>query len=235
MHSYSSLIREFRALATPEKAERARSFFKTAPGEYSAHDQFLGIRIPEIRAFSKKHDAQLNHDILLQLLHSKWHEERLLTLLTWVSRYARGGSPVQESIFELYLKHKDSVNNWDLVDLSAPPIVGAHLLSRDRARLYSLSQSDNLWHRRIAMVSTLTFIRANQLDDTLALAEILRHDSHDLMHKAVGWMLRELGKKDVSRLKAFLDTHKATLPRTLLRYAIEKFPPEVRKAYLSRP
>jgi len=228
------LSNEFRTLATPEKAERARSFFKTGVGEYSENDYFLGVRVPEVRSFAKSHDAEFSDTILEYFMASQWHEERMLALLVWVQRFAKGSESVREMILNSYVSKLEYVNNWDLVDISAPVIVGGYLQTHERGLLYTLAESENLWHRRVAVVATLTLIRAGDCMDILQLSEHLMADSHDLMHKAIGWMLREVGKKDVGVLRGFLEKHYSSMPRTMLRYAIEKFPEEERKAWLKK-
>lgn len=218
-------------LASPAAAKVVQRFFKTAPGEYGAGDQFIGIRVPVLRKLAREFRA-LPLTEVTALLHSPIHEERLLALLILVDDYARADAAGRAKIYALYLKHLDRVNNWDLVDSSAPYIVGPHLAERSRAILFRLARSKNLWHRRVAMLATFYFIRQNDFADALRLAERLRDDEHDLMHKAVGWMLREIGKRDVAVLKKFLRSHAARMPRTMLRYAIEKFPERERRQWL---
>jgi 3-methyladenine DNA glycosylase AlkD len=178
--------------------------------------EFRALPLPEVTA----------------LLHSPIHEERLLALILLVNGYERADEAGRAEIYALYLEHLDRVNNWDLVDSSAPYIVGPHLLERPRKILFRLARSNNLWHRRVAMLATFYFIRQNDFADALRLAELLRDDEHDLMHKAVGWMLREIGKRDVAVLRKFLDQHAALMPRTMLRYAIERLPERERQRFL---
>ncbi len=209
----------------------AQRFFKTAPGEYGAGDKFIGIRVPVLRTLAKEFRA-LPLPEVTALLHSPIHEERLLALLILVDGYARAAAAGRAKIYALYLEQLDRVNNWDLVDTSAPYIVGPHLAERSREILFRLACSKNFWHRRVAMLATFHFIRQKDFADALRLAEQLRDDEHDLMHKAVGWMLREIGKRDLVALRTFLDQHAALMPRTMLRYAIEKLSERERQRYL---
>lgn len=226
-----SLRQELRSRIEPGQAATAAWFFKSGPGEYGEGDRFLGIRVPDVRTVSKMDDGKSD---IPGLLHSKWHEERLLALLILVRRYERGDESVRKTVYDLYLSSTRWINNWDLVDVSAYKIVGARLLDRPRTPLWKLATSDSLWERRIAIISTFAFIRGGDVGETFALSEKLLHDPEDLMHKACGWMLREAGKRDVDRLEAFLEAHRRTMPRTMLRYAIEKFPEPRRKQFLSR-
>ncbi len=220
-----------RSLADPAIAAHARRFFKTGKGEYGEGDRFLGIRVPALRRIVK--DCRgLALPETLPLLHSAFHEERLFALLLLVDRFRRGDAAERAAIYRLYLAHTGCVNNWDLVDSSAPYIVGAYLEDRDRRVLYRLARSASLWERRIAIIATLHLIRGNRYDDTLKIAGLLLRDEHDLIHKAVGWMLREVGKRNLSAEKTFLNKHYTVMPRTMLRYAIEKFPPKDRNMYL---
>lgn len=222
-----------REIASSGRAEVTRSFFKTGPGEYSEGDKFLGIRIPDLRALVKKADAVSLREALI-LLRSEWHEERLMALLLMERRFERASEELaQETIVTAYLANTRWINNWDLVDASAPPILGGWLLTRNRSVLWELVVSENLWERRIAIVSTLTLIRAGDFRDSLRLAEKLLGDPEDLMHKACGWMLREIGKKDRDVLISFLENHAPRMPRTMLRYAIERFPELERKEWLT--
>lgn len=218
-------------LASPADAKIAQRFFKTAPGEYGADDRFIGIRVPVLRKQAQEFRA-LPLRKVTALLCSPIHEERLLALLILVAAYQRADETGRAEIYALYLKHLDRINNWDLVDSSAPYIVGRHLAERSRKVLFRLARSENLWHRRVAMLATFHFIRQNDFADTLRLAEKLRDDDHDLMHKAVGWMLREIGKRDLAELRKFLYQHAALMPRTMLRYAIEKLSERERQRYL---
>ncbi|UCG45027.1 MAG: DNA alkylation repair protein [Candidatus Bathyarchaeota archaeon] len=220
-------------LGNPEKARILSQFFKTGKGQYGEGDVFLGISVPEQRKIAKKYfDLPLND--LQELLDSEIHEHRLTALLILIHKYRQADSAGKNRIFRFYLKNTENINNWDLVDLTAPKIVGNYLLNKDRSFLYKLAKSNNLWERRIAILSTLNFIRNNDFEDTLKISELLLHDKHDLIHKAVGWMLREIGKKDQEVEERFLIKHKIQMPRTMLRYAIEKFDENKRKFYLSR-
>ena len=225
------LERVLRELAEPVIAEHSQRFFKTGKGEYGEGDRFLGVRVPVIRRQVEKFK-----DVALQqvkvLLKSAYHEERLFALLLLVEKYNRGTAEEKQIIYELYLANTRYINNWDLVDSSAHKILGSHLVDRDRSILDTLSRSDNLWERRIAVIATMRFVRDDQFEDTMKIAENLLEDDEDLIHKAVGWLLREIGKRDISVEKAFLNKHYKIMPRTMLRYAIERFPQKERKAYL---
>ncbi|MFC1866947.1 DNA alkylation repair protein [Thermodesulfobacteriota bacterium] len=227
----TQLSKALRDLANPVIAEHSRRFFKTGKGEYGEGDKFLGIRIPILRKQAKKYQ-----DITLQeiqrLLKSSFHEERLCALLLLVRKFTQGDVVERTVIYQLYLHNTQYINNWDLVDSSAPSIVGVYLENRDNYPLYELAESDSLWERRIAIMATFHFIKNNQFDVTLDLAKQLISDEEDLIHKAVGWMLREIGKRDLGIEKAFLKAHYNKMPRTMLRYAIEKFSERERKKYL---
>ena len=222
---------ELRALSDPVKRDFLPRFFKTGPGQYGEGDRFLGVVVPHVRRVAKAHRDE-PQGVVGQLLQSPWHECRLCALLMLVERYARADSDTRAAIYAFYLSHTGGINNWDLVDLSAPYIVGRHLLDRPRADLYRLADSLVLWEQRIAVVATLMLIRHGQYADTLALAERLLHHPHDLMHKAVGWTLREVGKRDKPQLVAFLARHAAHMPRTALRYALERLPEDERRAFM---
>lgn len=222
---------ELRALADPATAAVLQRFFKTAPGQYGAGDLFLGIKVPVLRALAKRQTGTTLPTIAT-LLHSAYHEERLFALLLLMRRYEQSNAVGRTAAFDFYLAHTARINNWDLVDVSAPHIVGRHLADKPRVVLQRLARSPLLWERRIAMVSTLWFIRRHDFADTLALAALLRDDRHDLMHKATGWMLREVGKRNVAALHGFLREHYHAMPRTMLRYAIERLPEVERRAYL---
>jgi len=224
---------ELRAHASPQKREGLMRFFKTGKGEYGEGDRFIGVMVPQTRAVVKKYLSQVTDEEILQLLHSKIHEERLAALLMFVEKYKRAElEKEKKAIYSFYLKNIDQVNNWDLVDLSAPRIVGEWTLAHGDAPLFLLARSKNMWKRRIAMVSTFSHIRAGRLDVTLTLAKQFLGEQHDLMHKATGWALREVGKKDRKTLEQFLDTHGKSMPRTMLRYAIERLPENKRIKYL---
>lgn len=223
--------RDLRRHASAEDATFLQRFFKTGPGQYAEGDVFIGVRVPKTREVARAHRT-LPLDDVLTLLTSAIHEERLLALVLLAHRYEKGSVPEKEEIYRQYLAHTRHINNWDLVDASADRIVGAHLLERSRQPLYELVVSKSLWERRIAIIATFHFIRRQDFADTLALAEKLLGDDHDLIHKAVGWMLREVGKRDEAVLDAFLGKHLARMPRTALRYAIERMPEEKRLGYL---
>ena len=204
-------------------------FFKTGKGQYGEGDMFLGVTVPNIREVAKEF-KDVNFNVIEELIHSPWHEMRMCALLILVNNSQK---EVTKETFDFYLSQTKYINNWDLVDLSAPQIVGKYLLDKDRDILYKLTESDLLWDNRIAIVSTLTFIRNNDLDDTYKLSFKMMHHRHDLMHKAIGWMLREAGKRDTKRLYDFIQEYKNIMPRTMLRYSIEKFDKETRKELMS--
>ncbi len=230
--SATEIRRQMKELANPKIAEHSQGFFKTGPGEYGAGDKFIGIRMPVLRRLAKE-NQDLSIKGTLSLLRSKIHEERLLALIILTLKYQHGDDQEQKSIFDLYCANTTFINNWDLVDCSAHKIVGHYLLDRSRQLLYRFAKSSNLWERRIAIFSTYTFIKADDYDDTLTIAEVLLDDEEDLIHKAVGWMLREIGNRDREVEEIFLRAHYQDMPRTMLRYAIEKFPQTVRKRYLA--
>ncbi len=222
------------ALGTPERAKRSAGFFKTGAGEYSEKDKFIGVTVPEQRLVAKANEDFPFQD-LHTLLQSPVHEERLTALIILVARYERGDVAEKKRCFDFYLAHLAAVNNWDLVDSSAPQIVGMHLRSADRKLLYRLARSKDLWQRRVAIVGTQALINAGESADTFAIADLLLGDTHDLIHKAVGWMLREVGKRvSETELRRYLEKNITRLPRTALRYAIERFPPAERKEWLAR-
>jgi len=225
--------RDLAALANPADAAFLQRYFKTGPGEYGAGDIFLGIRVPTLRQLARRH-AGLPLAAVLRLLKSKYHEDRLLALLLLVRRFERGDAAEQERVFRAYLRHTRHINNWDLVDLSAPNIVGAWTAAHDTAVLDRLVRSPLLWERRIAIVATAALIRQKRYVTTLMLSRRLLADREDLLHKAAGWMLREVGKRNKRALTAFLDRHAAVMPRTMLRYAIERFPEKERQEYLNQ-
>lgn len=229
----AAVKKRLRDLESPEDAAFLQRFFRTGPGEYGEGDRFLGIRVPTTRRLARE-CSRLSLEDVVTLLHDEYHEARLLALVLLGERYKRGGPEARREIFELYLANVAYVNNWDLVDLSAPEIVGAHLADRRRALLDRLARSKNLWERRIAIVATHYFIRVrNELDDTLRIARILLRDEHDLIHKATGWMLREVGKRDQKTLERFLEQHAHEMPRTMLRYAIERMTPAQRARFMA--
>lgn len=227
----AEILMRLRELGDPQKAEFLKRFFKTGPGEYGEKDIFLGIRVPDVRRLTREYTTATAMDVV-PILRSAVHEDRLFALLVFVREFAKGNNASREAIYNLYRANMEFVNNWDLVDLSAPSIVGAYLEDRSREPLYRLAGSSNLWERRIAVMATFHFIRRHQFEDTLGISRILLRDDHDLIHKAVGWMLREVGKRDPAREESFLKEHCRLMPRTMLRYAIEKFPPDRRRMYL---
>ena len=214
-----------------KKAKIVQRFFKTGPGEYAEGDIFLGITVPMLRILSKRYQS-LAFNETLQLLKSRIHEERLLSLLILILKYRKVDLSEKRKIYKAYLNHSKYVHNWDLVDVSAKHIIGDFLKDKDRTPLYKLARSDSLWERRIAILSTFYFIENNDFEDTLKIAEILISDPHDLIHKAVGWMLREVGKRDRDSEERFLKKYYTAMPRTMLRYAVERFPESKRQAYL---
>ena len=234
--SAAAILRDLRAAASPEKREILSRFFRTGPGEYGEGDRFLGVMVPQIRAIAKAH-AGAPAKVEDELLASPWHEARECGLFLMIGRYAQASSLQRMEIHARYLAAAaiGHVNNWDLVDASAPTLVGLHMLDKRRTLLYSLAQLPSLWENRIAIVSTLAFIRRGDLDDAFRLSATLLGHPHDLIHKAVGWMLRECGKRDPDRLRAFLSVHRDAMPRTSLRYAIERFDAPERSRWLARP
>jgi len=226
------LQREFRALGDRDVAQKSLRFFKTGAGQYGEGDQFLGIRVPVLREFAKQHKG-LSLSQIQKILRSQYHEERLLALIMLVSRFEKAIEQHRAEIYELYLKNTKYINNWDLVDSSAYQIVGGYLMDKSRKILVQLSSSNNLWERRIAIMSTYRFIKNKDYGDTLTISEKLLYDKEDLIHKAVGWMLREIGNRDKGVEEAFLAKYYQTMPRTMLRYAIEKFDEDDRQLYLS--
>ncbi len=220
-------------MANPKQAKILQRFFKTGKGEYGFGDVFLGIKVPVQRKAAKRYyDLPLGQ--VIEILRSKIHEHRLSALFILVHKYQKGDEHTKKRIFELYLWNLKFVNNWDLVDLSAPNIVGGYLLNRNRKILFKLVKSRNLWSRRVAILATYTFIRQNDFKDTLRLGKILLSDNHDLIHKAVGWMLREVGNRNSRLLKEFLRQNSRQMPRTALRYAIEKFDKKTRQKFLRK-
>ena len=223
--------KRLKQLANKEKAEILQRFFKTGPGEYGEGDVFIGVKVPDLRKVAKDFRDIAIKDVII-LLESAIHEERLLALLILVSKYVKGNETAKKEIYKLYLNKTKYINNWDLVDVTAQHIVGDYLMDKNKAPLYSLVRSEDLWERRIAIMATFYFIRNERYEDTLKIAKILLSDKEDLIHKAVGWMLREIGKRDMVIEEAFLKQHYKEMPRTMLRYAIEKFPESKRQQYL---
>jgi 3-methyladenine DNA glycosylase AlkD len=221
-----SVQSDLQKLKNKEKAKLLQGYFKTGKGEYAQGDVFIGLTVPQMRVIAKKYrDLPLGE--IEKLLHNKIHEYRLTALIILTHK------KLTKDIVDLYLRNTKYVNNWDLVDLSSHEILGTFLLDKPRTILYKLARSKNIWERRIAVISTFVFLKHNDVSDSLKLATLLRNDPHDLMHKAVGWMLREVGKRDEKALVGFLATQYKTMPRTMLRYAIEKFPAGTRKKYLA--
>ncbi len=224
---------ELKKYSDSKKAILLQRFFKTGKGEYGEGDVFLGINVPNQRRIAKEF-KEIEIKEIQELLNSKEHEKRLIALLILIEKYKKETEEGKKEIFEFYLKNAKKINNWDLVDLSAGNIVGSFLLNKDRGILYKLAHSENLWEKRISIISTGTFIREKDFEDTIKISEILLKDENDLIHKAVGWMLREIGKRDEQKLEDFLNKHCKEMPRTMLRYAIEKFDEEKRQDYLKR-
>jgi 3-methyladenine DNA glycosylase AlkD len=225
------IVERLRALGDPERARVLGRFFKTGPGQYGEGDVFAGLTVPAIRRLALEYRF-LTFPEVIRLLGSPLHEARLLALLLLVRRYAEGDASVRERVYRAYLGHTRFVNSWDLVDVSAEHIIGAHLANGGRERLRALASSALLWERRIAVMATFHFIRRGDFSDTFHIAGMLLGDPEDLIHKAVGWMLREIGKRDRPAEESFLREHCRVMPRTMLRYAIEKFPEPLRKRYL---
>lgn len=226
-----ALRREIRKLGSPERAKHSLRFFRTGPGEYGEGDKFFGLTVPEMRAIAKQY-RDLDHEAVLELLQSEWHEDRVVALLLLVDGYKRGDESRRRRIHRAYLANTRRINNWDLVDMSAASLVGGHLEAAEISLLVGLARSKDLWEKRIAIVATFHFIKRGELAPTLHISEMLLGDNHDLIHKAVGWMLREVGKKDRKVLDAFLAEHYREMPRTMLRYAIERHPELIRRRYL---
>ena len=227
----SDICVRLRTLGDIERARTLQKYFKTAVGQYGEGDVFVGLRVPEIRKLAKEYHPLPFEDII-QLLHNSIHEARLLALLILVRAYAQGDAALQEQIYNLYLQNTRYINNWDLVDASAEHIVGAHLRDRNKCPLHTLAASPQLWDRRISIMATFHYIKLGEFAESLHIAERLLRDPEDLIHKAVGWMLREIGKRNRCTEEAFLKVHYKLMPRTMLRYAIEKFPEKLRQKYL---
>lgn len=223
------IIKELQNLASPEKAKFADRFFKTGKGQYGEGDHFLGIMVPETRKIAKKY-RNISLTEIETLLNNKFHEARLCALLILVQKFPEN----PQKIYEFYLENLKKINNWDLVDSSADKIIGAYIHANpsQKAILYKLVKSKSVWEKRISIISTFYFIRKNEFDDALKISELLLSDSHDLIHKAVGWMLREIGKRSLSTEESFLKKFASKMPRTMLRYAIERFPEAKRQSYL---
>lgn len=233
MQTANSAVRDLKRLGTPAKAKASAWFFKTGKGQYGFGDIFYGVTVPEQRKIAKLY-AELSASEIVKLLRSKVHECRLTALFVLVDQYKRGDAKKRWKIARLYLANRKYVNNWDLVDSSAPYILGHHFLNKTKKVLYKLALSKNLWDKRIAIISTFAFIRADKYEDTIKISKLLLADEHDLIHKAVGWMLREVGNRSMKTETRFLDKYAAIMSRTMLRYAIEKFPEVKRKHYLQK-
>ncbi len=226
-----NIQRKLQQLGNRKTADALRRFFKTGPGEYGEGDVFIGVRVPELRKLVKEYpDITIKESV--QLLRSTIHEERLFALLMLINKFSKGNETVKKRIYELYLQHTKFINSWDLVDGSAHHIVGAFLMDKNKEPVYRLAKSKNLWERRIAILSTFHFIKHDNYLETLKISKILLTDDQDLIHKAVGWMLREIGKRHMSTEEIFLKKYHKRMPRTMLRYAIEKFPESKRQKYL---
>lgn len=233
----NKLLDQITAQADPTQVEGLMRFFKTGPGQYGEGDEFLGIKVPVTRSVVKECWKDVTLDDLEECVSSKYHEVRLAALLTLVEIFGhnRKNAALQKQCVDFYLSHTAYINNWDLVDLSCYPLIGTWLLDKERTVLYDLARNGKtIWEQRIGMVSTMQFIRHGQTTDTYAIADILINHKHDLIHKAVGWLLREAGKRNVEELKAWLEPRCKTMPRTMLRYAIEKFPPQERTRWMER-
>ena len=227
----ADIQRELESLADPGHAAILQRFFKTGPGEYGEGDRFRGLRVPVLRKVAGKY-RHLPRAETVSLLQSAFHEDRLLALLILIQRYYSGDADLRGEMHRLYLKHRKFVNNWDLVDASAPHLLGHYLRNRPKDPLTRLAASRVLWERRMAIIATFDFITQGDFDETLRIARLLVSDPEDLIHKAVGWMLREVGKREAAVAEAFLQAHYRRMPRTMLRYAIERFPEARRQAYL---
>jgi 3-methyladenine DNA glycosylase AlkD len=226
------MIEELLLKSDPKDAEFLQRFFKTGPGQYGEGDKFLGIRMPVQRQIAKKYAPITNHNDLQELLNSEFHEVRMTALIIMTYQFKKADKSKQKELYDLYVSQVGrAINNWDLVDVTAPHIVGAYLLDKDRTDLYKLAKG-NLWQKRVSIISTFWFIRAGDFADALNLSEILVYEEHDLLHKAVGWVLREIGKHDDLLLYNFLDRYAATMPRTALRYSLEKAPLNTKQYYM---
>ena len=230
MMEVNQIVEELDKSKNPKQAEKLSGFFKTGKGEYGEGDIFLGIKVPIQRKIAKKYDLDLEE--LQELIISRIHEHRLVALFILIDKYKKADENLKKKIYDFYLINTKNINNWDLVDLSAPNIIGDYLIEKNRETIYKLAKSKSLWEKRIAVLACFKFIKENDFKDSLKIAEILINDSHDLIHKAVGWMLREIGKRDIDVEENFLRKHYKVMPRTMLRYAIEKFDEEKRQAYL---
>lgn len=231
-HTAAAGMKALNTFTDKKRAKTSLWFFKTGPGEYGEGDRFLGVAAAPLRKLAREFEEMPLEEIV-KLLHSPWHEARGLALLIMVRAYGRGDDEKRRALYEAYLANTYHINNWDLVDCSAEHVVGTHLESRSRSPLKKLARSKSLWERRIAMIATFRYIKNGKFEETLRIAELLVNDDHDLIHKAVGWMLREVGKRGGQAVEEqFLRKHCRTMPRTMLRYAIERFPEPIRKKYM---
>lgn len=231
---HTQILTELLAEKNDKQAEILQRFFKTNKGQYGYGDLFWGIKVPIQRRIAKKYYKKISLTDLQKIISSKFHECRLTSLLILTYQFPHLSLKEKKSTYDFYIKNLNYINNWDLVDLSAPNIVGAYLSTRSPRPLYNLAKSKNIWHRRIAIISCFYFIKNNNFTDALKISKILLHDNHDLIHKAVGWMLREIGKRNETILIEYLDENYRNMPRTMLRYSIEKFPENTRKKYLAK-
>jgi len=236
MSTTKDIEKECNLISNKEQAKKLQKYFKTGKGEYGYGDKFIGLRNSDSRAIAKNFATEINLKETEKLLNSKIHEQRLIALLILEIKFNKNKKNPEEpkKIFDIYMRNTDNINNWDLVDLSAPNIAGEFLKAKDRSILYEFAKSDNLWKKRIAILSCFTFIRDNDFIDALKIGRILLYDKHDLIHKAVGWALREIGKKDQALEERFLEKYYKTMPRTCLRYAIEKFDSDKRSYYMKK-
>ncbi|MCR5887026.1 DNA alkylation repair protein [Hymenobacter sp. J193] len=231
MPTAADLLARIHSLADPPRAVAVARFFQTGPGQYGEGDQFLGLPMPQQRQLARKFRGLPMAEVE-QLVQNPWHDCRSVGLIIWTLQFAKAGPAGRQAVYERYLQNRGFINNWDLVDITCPTIVGGYLLMQDRAPLYELAAENHLWSQRMSIVSTLAFIRQGQFADTFALAEQLLSYPHDLIHKATGWMLREVGKRNEDALEEFLADHAPQMPRTMLRYAIEKLPAARRQYHL---
>jgi 3-methyladenine DNA glycosylase AlkD len=232
LSNVSQLVKELEAAANPSQAVLLQRFFKTGPGEYGAGDRFLGLKVPKTRAIANKYAKILNVGDLDNLLQNKWHEIRQAAIFVMITQYKKADDAAKKQFYDLYIKNiGKGINNWDLVDISCPRIIGAYLFDKDRQPLYELAKG-GLWHKRVSIISTFYFLREGEPADTYKLAETLINEKHDLLQKAVGWSLREMGKLDNQLLCQFLDKYAATMPRTTLRYSLEKMPADKKRYYM---
>lgn len=229
----SKITKELQNKANPEKAELYQRFFKTKKGQYGEGDKFLGLTMPKQREIAKKY-LNLSLKEIEKLIQSEYHEHRMTALIILTYKYPKADEKLKNQIYDFYTKNYNRINNWDLVDVTAPRIVGTHLINKNRKILYNFAKSDHLWKKRIAIISTFAFIKDNDFKDAIKISEILLKDKHDLIHKAVGWTLREIGKKDEKELTKFLDKYHKQMPRTMLRYSLERLTEEQRKHYMKK-